>query len=208
MKVVIVGGVAGGATAAARIRRLEESAQIVVFERSGYVSYANCGLPYYIGGVIADEEELTLQTPESFWSRFRIDVRVRHEVTAIHPQSKTVTVQNLESGETFEESYDKLILSPGAKPTRPKLEGVELERVFTLRTVEDTLRIRRFVLEHKPKSAVLAGGGFISLEVAENLVEMELKTALPDLVHQVVAVQTVSDELWEQAKKLLRDHHL
>ena len=172
MKVVIVGGVAGGATAAARIRRLEESAQIVVFERSGYVSYANCGLPYYIGGVIADEEELTLQTPESFWSRFRIDVRVRHEVTAIHPQSKTVTVQNLESGETFEESYDKLILSPGAKPTRPKLEGVELERVFTLRTVEDTLRIRRFVLEHKPKSAVLAGGGFISLEVAENLVEM------------------------------------
>ena len=119
MKVVIVGGVAGGATAAARIRRLDERAEIVVFERSGYISYANCGLPYYIGGVIDDPEDLTLQTPESFFSRFRILMNVHHEVTAIHPDKKTVSVKNLNTGEEFEESYDKLLLSPGAKPVWP-----------------------------------------------------------------------------------------
>ena len=166
MKVVIVGGVAGGATAAARIRRLDENAEIVVFERSGYMSYANCGLPYYIGGTIADREELTLQTPESFFSRFRIKVKVNHEVTAVHPDRKTVSVKNLNTGEEFEEKYDKLLLSPGAKPTRPRLAGVELEKVFTLRTVEDTLRIREYIHKHHPASAVLAGGGFISLELA------------------------------------------
>lgn len=123
MKVIIVGGVAGGATAAARLRRLDETAEIVVFERSGYVSYANCGLPYYIGGVITDKEELTLQTPESFWRRFRVDMRVRHEVTAIHPAEKTVDVRNLATGETFTESYDKLVLSPGARPTQPAQIG-------------------------------------------------------------------------------------
>ncbi len=169
MKVVIVGGVAGGATAAARIRRLDEKAQIVVFERSHYMSYANCGLPYYIGGVITRPEELTLQTPASFWGRFHIDVNVRHEVTAIHPEKKTVTVCNLDTGDVFEESYDQLLLSTGAKPTQPKFSGVGLEKVFTLRTVEDTLRIRRFVDENHPQSVVLAGGGFISLELAENL---------------------------------------
>ena len=120
MKVIIVGGVAGGATAAARIRRLDEQAEIIVFERSGFISYANCGLPYYIGGVIDDEEELTLQTPESFYSRFHVDMRVHHEVTAICPETKRVTVKNLETGEVFEESYDKLLLSPGAKPTDRK----------------------------------------------------------------------------------------
>ena len=128
MKVVIVGGVAGGATAAARIRRLDEQAEIVVFERSGFVSYANCGLPYYIGDVITDPEELTLQTPESFFSRFRVIMKVRHEVIAIHPERKTVSVKNLETGENFEESYDKLILSPGAKPTQPRLPGVGLDK--------------------------------------------------------------------------------
>ena len=128
MKVVIVGGVAGGATAAARIRRLDEQAEIVVFERSGYISYANCGLPYYIGGVIAEPEALTLQTPESFFSRFRVNMNIHHEVTAIHPEKKTVSVENLETGEKFEESYDKLILSPGAKPTQPKVPGAGLER--------------------------------------------------------------------------------
>ena len=138
MKVVIVGGVAGGATAAARLRRLDEAAEIVVFERSGYVSYANCGLPYYIGGTITDREELTLQTPESFHQRFRVDVRVRHEVTAIHPAEKTVTVKDLTTGAVFDESYDKLILSPGARPTQPALPGAGLDRLFTLRTVEDT----------------------------------------------------------------------
>ena len=174
MKVVIVGGVAGGATAAARLRRLDESAEIVVFERSGYVSYANCGLPYYIGGVITDRAELTLQTPESFWRRFRVDMRVRHEVTAIHPDTKTVDVKNLATGEVFAESYDKLILSPGARPTQPALPGVGIDRLFTLRTVEDTLKLREFIEQHHPRSAVLAGGGFIGIELVENLRDLGL----------------------------------
>ena len=178
MKVVIVGGVAGGATAAARIRRLDEQAEIVAFERSGYISYANCGLPYYIGGVIEDPEELTLQTPESFFSRFRVSMRVRHEVTAIHPDRKTVSVTNLETGEEFEEGYDKLILSPGAKPTQPRLPGVGLDKLFTLRTVEDTFRIKAYISENHPKSAVLAGGGFISLELAENLRELGMEVTI------------------------------
>nr|WP_300830526.1 FAD-dependent oxidoreductase [uncultured Acetatifactor sp.] len=178
MKVVIVGGVAGGATAAARIRRLDETAEITVFERSGYISYANCGLPYYIGDVITDSEELTLQTPESFFSRFRVNVKVRHEVMGIHPESKTVSVKNLETGEEFQESYDKLILSPGAKPTQPRLPGTGIDRLFTLRTVEDTLRIKEYIRKHRPKSAVLAGGGFIGLELAENLRELGMEVTI------------------------------
>lgn len=178
MKVVIVGGVAGGATAAARLRRLDETAEIVVFERSGFVSYANCGLPYYIGGVIEDQEELTLQTPESFYERFRVQMKVHHEVTAIDRSAKTVTVRNLATGEVFQESYDKLLLAPGARPTQPALPGVGLDRLFTLRTVEDTLRIRRFVDTQHPKSVVLAGGGFIGLELAENLRERGLDVTI------------------------------
>ncbi len=178
MKVVIVGGVAGGATAAARIRRLDENAQIVVFERSGYISYANCGLPYYIGDVITDPNKLTLQTPESFFTRFRVNMKVRHEVTAIHPERKTVSVRNLETGEEFEESYDKLLLSPGAKPTQPALPGVGLNQLFTLRTVEDTFRIKEYINTHHPKSAVLAGGGFIGLELAENLRELGMDVTI------------------------------
>ena len=178
MKVVIIGGVAGGATAAARLRRLDETAEIVVFERSGYISYANCGLPYYIGGVIEDPEALTLQTPESFFARFRVDMRVRHEVTAIHPDQKTVSVKALETGEEFEEHYDKLILSPGASPTQPRLPGVGLEKLFTLRTVEDTFRMKDYIHAHHPKSVVLAGGGFISLELAENLRELGMEVTI------------------------------
>jgi NADPH-dependent 2,4-dienoyl-CoA reductase/sulfur reductase-like enzyme/rhodanese-related sulfurtransferase len=178
MKVVIIGGVAGGATAAARLRRLDEAAEILVFERSGYVSYANCGLPYYIGGAIEEPEALTLQTPESFFARFRVDMRVRHEVTAIHPEKKTVSVKALETGEEFEERYDKLILSPGARPTQPRLPGVGIGKVFTLRTVEDTFRIKDYINAHHPKSAVLAGGGFISLELAENLRELGMEAAI------------------------------
>ena len=178
MKVVIVGGVAGGATAAARIRRLDERAEIVVFERSGYISYANCGLPYYIGGVIEDPEELTLQTPESFFARFRVDMRVHHEVTALHPQRKCVSVRNLDTGEEFEESYDKLLLSPGAHPTQPKLPGAGMEKIFTLRTVEDTFRIKSYLQSARPKSAVLAGGGFIGLELAENLRELGMEVTI------------------------------
>lgn len=178
MKVVIVGGVAGGATAAARIRRLNEQAEIVVFERSGYISYANCGLPYYIGDVITDPEELTLQTPESFFSRFRIMMKVLHEVTAIHHDRKTVSVRNLKTGEEFEEGYDKLILSPGAKPTQPKLSGMEADKLFTLRTVEDTFKIKAYINNNHPKSAVIAGGGFIGLELAENLRELGMDVTI------------------------------
>lgn len=178
MKVVIVGGVAGGATAAARIRRLDENAEIVVFERSGYISYANCGLPYYIGKVISDPENLTLQTPESFFSRFRIHMKIHHEVMAVHPEKKTVSVKNLETGEEFAQTYDKLILSPGAKPTRPRLPGADLKKVFTLRTVEDTFRIKEFIDQNKPKSVILAGGGFISLELAENLKELGMDVTI------------------------------
>lgn len=186
MKVIIVGGVAGGATAAARIRRLDESAEILVFERSGYVSYANCGLPYYIGGVITDPEELTLQTPESFWERFRVSMKVRHEVTAIHPEQKTVTVRNLETGSVFEESYDKLLLSPGARPTQPELPGTGLDRLFTLRTVEDTFRIHEFVTRNKPRSVILAGGGFIGLELAENFREQGLDVTIVQRPRQLM----------------------
>ena len=178
MKVVIVGGVAGGATAAARIRRLNEQAEIVVFERSGYISYANCGLPYYIGDVITDPEELTLQTPESFFSRFRIMMKVLHEVTAIHHDRKTVSIRNLKTGEEFEEGYDKLILSPGAKPTQPKLSDMEANKLFTLRTVEDTFKIKAYINNNHPKSAVIAGGGFIGLELAENLRELGMDVTI------------------------------
>lgn len=186
MKVVIVGGVAGGATAATRIRRLDEHAEIIIFERSGYISYANCGLPYYIGGVIEDPEELTLQTPESFNTRFRIDVRVKHEVIDIDAQRNTVRVRNLDNGEEFEESYDKLILSPGAKPTRPNLPGIDNDLLFSLRTVEDTFRIRQFVEEKKPKTAVMIGGGFIGLEVAENLCELGIDVTVVQRGNQVM----------------------
>ncbi|MBE6969719.1 MAG: CoA-disulfide reductase [Ruminococcaceae bacterium] len=178
LKLVIVGGVAGGASAAARARRLNEQAEIVVFERSGYISYANCGLPYYIGGTIRDPEDLTLQTPDSFYSRFRVRMHVHHEVTAIHPERKTVRVKNLETGAEFEESYDKLLLSPGARPTRPKLPGSDVDRLFTLRTVEDSFRIRDFVVKEQPRSVVLAGGGFIALELAENLRELGMDVTI------------------------------
>ena len=178
MKLVIVGGVAGGASAAARARRLCEDAEIIVFERSGFVSYANCGLPYYIGGVITDEEELTLQTPESFRKRFNIDVRVSHEVTAINKDRKTVTVHSLKDGRIFEESYDKLLLSPGARPTEPELQGLGLPRLFKLRTVEDTLAIHDFIEKEMPASAVIAGGGFIGVELAENLRELGLEVTM------------------------------
>ena len=187
MKVVIIGGVAGGARAAARIRRLDEQAEIVVFERSGHISYANCGLPYYIGGAIEDRDALTLQTPESFYARFQVKMRVRHEVTAIHPDRKTVAVKNLETGEVFEESYDKLILSPGAKPAKPPIPGIDLDRIFTLRTVEDTLRLKDYIGTARPKSAVLVGGGFIGVELAENLRELGLEVTIVEQLPQLMS---------------------
>ena len=185
-KIVIVGGVAGGATAAARLRRLDESAEIVVLERTGFVSYANCGLPYYVGGVIKEKSALTLQSPESFKIRFNIDVRVLSEVTAIDRENKTVTVKNLADGSEYTESYDKLILSPGAKAMVPDTPGVESRRVLKLRTVEDALEMRRIVEEEKPERAVVVGGGFIGLEAAENLMEAGVQVTLLQRSEQVL----------------------
>lgn len=181
---IIVGGVAGGMSAATRLRRLNNDAEIVVLEKSGFVSYANCGLPYYIGGVITKEEDLLLQTPESLNRRFRLDVRVKSEVTGIDPTKKSVTVLNLESGESYELSYEKLILSPGATPIVPPIDGID--RAMTLRTVEDTKRIFNAV-DAKPASALVIGGGFIGVEVAENLIHRGIKTALVEASSQVLS---------------------
>jgi NADPH-dependent 2,4-dienoyl-CoA reductase/sulfur reductase-like enzyme/rhodanese-related sulfurtransferase len=184
MKIVIIGGVAGGMSAATRARRLDASAEIIVLEKSGHVSYANCGLPYYVGGVIEEEKDLLLQTPESLHARFRLDVRISSEVTAINRASKTVSVRNLLTKEVSEISYDKLILSPGASPVVPPIPGVE--RAMTLRTVEDVERITNRVHE-KPANAVVIGGGFIGVEIAENLIHRGIKTALVEAMPQVLA---------------------
>ena len=185
-KIVIVGGVAGGATAAARLRRLDESAEITVIERTGFVSYANCGLPYYVGGVIPEKKSLTLQTPQSFRSRFNIDVRVSSEVTAIDRGNKRVTVRNLADGGEYSLDYDKLILSPGAKAMVPDTPGVHSERVLKLRTVEDALEMRRRVVEEKPERVVVVGGGFIGLEAAENLAEAGVGVTILQRSEQVM----------------------
>ena len=184
MKVVIIGGVAGGMSAATRMRRLDGDAEIIVLEKSGYVSYANCGLPYYVGGVIEEESDLLLQTPESLHARFRLDVRVANEVIAINRPKKTVSVRNLLTREVYEIDYDKLILSPGASPVVPPIPGVE--RAMTLRTVEDVERITARVGE-KPASAVVIGGGFIGVEIAENLMHRGIKTSLVEATPQVLA---------------------
>ena len=183
MRVIIIGGVAGGMSAATRLRRLDADAQIIVLEKSGHVSYANCGLPYYVGGVIEDESSLLLQTPKSLHARFRLDVRVDTEVLAINPSKKTMTIKNLNSNETYELDYDKLILSPGAAPVVPPIPGIE--RGMTLRTVEDVEKIAAHV-GAKPKSAVVIGGGFIGVEIAENLIHKGILTALVEATDQVL----------------------
>ena len=185
MKVVIVGGVAGGASAAARLRRLNEKAEIVMLERGPYISFANCGLPYYIGGEITKKSSLTLQTPQSFKSRFNVDVRVNSEVTAVDTAAKTVTVRTAD-GE-YTESYDKLILSPGAAPIVPPLPGVDNERVFTLRNMPDTEKIRGYVEEEFPDSAVVIGGGYIGVEMAENLKKSGVETTIVELSDHLIA---------------------
>ena len=187
MKIIIIGGVAGGATAAARLRRLDEKAEIIILERGEYVSFANCGLPYYIGGVITDREDLTLQTPESFKARFNIDVRVLNEAVKVSPDTKTVTIKNLRTGETYEESYDNLILSMGAEPIRPNIEGADGSNIFTLRNIPDTLKIKNYIDTAKPRSAVVIGGGYIGVEMAENLVEAGLKVAIVELADHLIA---------------------
>ena len=186
MKVVIVGGVAGGASAAARLRRLDESAEIIMFERGEYISFANCGLPYYIGGEITKKSALTLQTPQSFNARFNVDVRVNSEVTSIDHKAKTVTVRSKDRGE-YTESYDKLILSPGAAPIRPPMEGADNARVFTLRNIPDTIKIREYVEEEFPESAVVVGGGYIGVEMAENLKNAGVAVTIVELADHVIA---------------------
>ena len=183
MRIVVIGGVAGGMSAATRLRRLDANAEIIVIEKSGYVSYANCGLPYYVGGVIEEESALLLQTPASLHARFRLDVRVNTEVLAINPSKKTVAIKNLDSHETHEIDYDKLILSPGASPVVPPIPGIE--RGMTLRTVEDVEKIADRV-SAKPASAVVIGGGFIGVEIAENLVHRGIPTSLVEATDQVL----------------------
>jgi NADPH-dependent 2,4-dienoyl-CoA reductase/sulfur reductase-like enzyme len=184
MKIVIIGGVAGGMSAATRLRRLNEKAEIIVLEKSGYVSYANCGLPYYVGGVIENENSLLLQTPESLHQRFNLDVRIKSEALGIDKENRTVKVKNLVNNEEYELNYDKLILSPGASPVVPPIKGVE--HSFTLRNVEDVERIVEQVAK-KPQSAVVIGGGFIGVEVAENLIHKSIKTTLIEAMPQVLA---------------------
>lgn len=186
MKHIIIGGVAGGATAAARIRRADEKAEIILIEKGPHISYANCGLPYYIGGVIADKEKLFVQTPESFGRRFNIDVRINTEAISIDTKSKTVTLRR-KDGSVIDEHYDRLLLSPGSSPVRPPFPGIDTEGIFTLRTVEDTFRIKDYLTQHCVKSAVVVGGGFIGLEMAENLVHAGSKVSIVEMAPQVMA---------------------
>ncbi|MEO0016322.1 MAG: hypothetical protein RL589_803 [Actinomycetota bacterium] len=201
MRVIIIGGVAGGMSAATRLRRLDESAEIIVLEKSGHVSYANCGLPYYVGGVIAEEKDLLLQTPASLHARFRLDVRVSTEVLAINPSKKVVAIKNLITGKTDELDYDKLILSPGASPVVPPIPGIE--RGMTLRTVEDVEKIAASVGK-QPTSAVVIGGGFIGVEIAENLVHRKIPTALVEATDQVL--MPLDPELATLVSKEMRSH--
>lgn len=186
-KVIIVGGVAGGASAAARLRRLDESMEIILFERGEYISFANCGLPYYVGDVITDRAELLLQTPESFHARFRVDVRTFQEVMSIDRSAKTVAIKNHQTGEEYSESYDTLILSPGAEPIRPRIPGVDSGKVFTLRNIPDTFAITDFIDTNSPKHAVVVGGGFIGIEMAENLTHRGIRVTLVELSDQIIA---------------------
>ena len=187
MKVLIVGGVAGGATVAARLRRLNEKAEIILFERGSYVSYANCGLPYYIGTTITDRDKLFVQTAQGFKNRFNIDIRVNAKVEQINPVEKTVQVTNLKTGEVYTEGYDRLVLSPGAEPIRPQIKGIDDKRIFTLRSIPDTDQIKNYIREHKPKRALVVGGGFIGLEMAENLCDAGLSVCVIEMADQVMA---------------------
>ena len=186
MKAVIVGGVAGGAGTAARLRRNDENAQIIMLEKGPYISFANCGLPYYIGGLIEDRDELELQTPESFNARFNVDVRVLSEVTAVDTKAKAVTVKNHASGEIYTENYDVLVLSPGARPIRPPISGADLDHVFTLRTIPDTEKIKEFIDIRQPKKAVVIGSGYIGVEMAENLHLAGLQVAMVEAQNHVI----------------------
>lgn len=200
-RVVIVGGVAGGATCAARLRRLDEEAEIVILERGPYVSFANCGLPYYVGNVIQEESKLLLAWPSLFRERFNIEVRTRNEVLAIDRTASTVSVRDLETGREYSEPYDALVLSPGAAPIRPPWQGIDLPGIFTLRTVPDSREIRHWIDEKKPHNAVVVGGGFIGLEMAENLAHRGIAVTIVELSNQVMP--PLDPEMAEYAKQRL-----
>jgi len=186
-KLLIIGGVAGGATAAARARRLDEHAEIILFERGEHISFANCGLPYYIGEVIKTREDLLVTTAEAFRDRYNIDIRIFSEVIAINTRNKQAEVKNIKTGETYKESYDKIILSPGAEPVKPPFKGIELDNIFNLRNIPDSDLIKAYVDTKRPESAVVVGGGFIGLEMAENLVHRGVKTTIVEILDQVMA---------------------
>ncbi|MYL63853.1 CoA-disulfide reductase [Bacillus hwajinpoensis] len=186
-KIVIVGGVAGGSTAAARLRRLDETAEIVMLDKGEYISYANCGLPYYIGGTIEDRKKLLVQTPESMAARYNFDIRTLSEVTRIDRAKKTISVHDLKSNQTYEETYDQLILSPGARPIVPPIPGLnEAKALFTLRNIPDTDRIKAYVDDEKPSQAVVVGGGFIGVEMAENLSDLGMNVTLIEMANQIM----------------------
>lgn len=186
-KIIIIGGVAGGASCAARLRRLDENAQIILLERGAYISYANCGLPYHVGDVIKSRDALLLQTPEAMKKKYKVDVRVKNEVLAIDRENKTVTVKCVDGGETYEESYDTLVISTGSSPVRPPIPGIDSSRIQTLWTVPDTDRIRAMIKERGMKSAAVIGGGFIGLEMAENLHHAGVEVSLIEAMDQVMA---------------------
>ncbi|MBC2723001.1 FAD-dependent oxidoreductase [Desulfosporosinus sp.] len=207
-KVLIVGGVAGGASVAARLRRLDENAEIIMFERDGYISFANCGLPYYIGGSIKERDHLLVQTPEGMKNRFNIDVRINNEVICIDPQQKAVKVRSKEGGE-YKEQYDYLVLSPGARAIKPNIEGIDSQKIFTLRNIPDTDRIKTYVSEREIKSAVVIGGGFVGVEMAENLKQKGLEVTLVEAAPHILApfdteiVAAVEKELSDNGVKLV-----
>jgi CoA-disulfide reductase len=205
-RIVIVGGVAGGASAAARLRRLDENAEIILFERGKYISFANCGLPYYVGQVIKKRDDLLVQTPERFKARFNIDVRISSEVTAIDRGRKEVSVKDISAGRIYVEKYDKLILSPGAEPVKPPIPGINSSRIFTLRNIPDSDAINSFIEEQKPKRAVVVGGGYIGLEMAENLSNRGLLVAIVEMLDQVMP--TLDKEMANLLHEHLHDQNI
>lgn len=206
MKLLIVGGVAGGATAAARARRLDEFAEIILFERGEYISFANCGLPYYIGGVIRERDSLLVTTAEAFSSRYQIDIRPFTEVAKIDRDSKTVEIKNVTTGDSYTETYDKLILSPGAEPIKPPIDGIDLPNIFSLRNLSDTDRIKDIIDNQKPKSAVIVGGGFIGIEMAENLADRGIDVTIVEMLDQVMPPMDI--EMANVVKEQLTDNKI
>lgn len=186
MKVVIVGGVAGGATAAARIRRLDENAEIVIYEKGSYMAYGTCGLPYFISGVVEDIDSLLPQSPKSFWLRYKVDVKLKHEVIGINPDLKQVTVKNIKDNRTIVDYYDKLLLAPGSKPISTYFTNTGINGVFQLHNIDDGLKIRDYIANREPKTAVIVGGGYIGIEMAENLTQLGIKVTIVQQTEQIM----------------------